>query len=80
MHPHFQFDAKAMKTWSAGPRAHQHEKGIWVGLTLVRVRIHAYHSVPTKWETDEVRLAAEQSNEMHHLGVKIYSFPPSEAA
>jgi len=33
MHPHLQFDAKAMKTWSAGPRAHQHEKGIWVGLT-----------------------------------------------
>jgi hypothetical protein len=25
----------------------------------------SYHSVPTKWETDEVRLAAEQSNEMH---------------
>ena len=46
--------------------------------TLVRVRIHArtdrpYHSAPTKWEKGEVRLAAEQSNKMHHLGVKIYS-------
>jgi hypothetical protein len=60
MHPHFQFDAKAMKTWSAGPRAHQHEKGIRVGLrldTLVRVRIHA--------RADSCRaLVSQRTNEM----------------